>query len=240
MMRLALDRRLGTALLTLAGCALFQSAASAHFVWVESAPNSDAVKVCFGEYPEVREGSPLLEKIERVRAHALGAGRRRELKQSKQGDHYLFAGLGNAPVATALLDYGVLAQPGNPAFLLRYQGQLIRGEGKPLSAVELGRWSRVETGLPLAATLSPTAGGKLTLQVTLDGKPVQAEVTRVGSSNEEKLKTSAEGRLEIPLSKGWQHLRIMARDAKPVRFQGKEGQFTETYLSLMFEFAGGG
>lgn len=210
--------------------------AAAHFVWVEPAPSA-GVKVCFGEYPE-KEGSPLLEKIERVRVHALEAGGKRELKASRQSDHYLFAGMGSAPVAVALLDYGILERPGTPPFLLRYEGQLIRGEGKALSAADLARWSRVESGLPLRAALAPATGGKLALQVTLEGKPVQAEVTRVGSANEEKLKTSPEGRLELPLGQGWQHLRIMAQDAKPARFEGKDAQFTRTYLSLMFEAAG--
>jgi hypothetical protein len=138
-----------------------------------------------------------------------------------------------------LLDYGVLERPGTPPFFLRYEGQLIRGEGKPLSAAELGKWSRVETGLPLAATITPAAAGRIALQITLEGKPVRAEVTRVGSETEQKLKTSPQGRLELPLGKGWQQLRIMAQDAKPARFQGKEGQFTRTYLSLMFEAAEG-
>lgn len=210
--------------------------AAAHFVWVEPAAPG-GVKVAFGEYP-AREGSPLLEKIERVRVHALGAGAKRELKQSKQTDHYLYEGVGEAPVAVALLDYGILERPGQPPFLLRYEGQLIRGEGKPVSAADLARWSRVDTGLPLKATLSPASAGKIALQVTLQGKPVQAEVTRVGSENEEKQKTSADGRLELPVGQGWQHLRIMAQDAKPVRFEGKDGQFTRTYLSLMYETAG--
>ena len=222
--------------LLLLGCTLMQSQASAHFVWVEPGSTPTSVKVCFGEYPE-KEGSPLLEKIERVRAHALVAGARRELKGARQPDHYLFDGMAGAPVAVALLDYGILERPGTPPFLLRYEGQLIRGEGKPLSAADLGKWSRVETGLPLAATITPAPAGKIALQITLEGKPVQAEVTRVGSEAEQKLKTSPKGRLELPLGSGMQQLRIMAQDVRPARFEGKQGQFTRTYLSLMFEAA---
>ncbi|MGV3722116.1 MAG: DUF3386 family protein [Actinomycetota bacterium] len=227
-----------------AGCAAALSpvAASAHFVWAEPAVDSTGgVRVFFGEYPGTREGAELLEKVSRVRVYAVGRGERRELKRTRQeGDHFLYQGMGDAPVMVGALDYGVLERPGTPAFMLRYETQLLIGDGKPQSTAGLSQLSKAETGLPLTVSFVPTSADKLTLQVTLAGKPAAAEVSHRGPKDDDMVaaKTTADGRLELPLkASGWHHLRIKADDAKPVSHAGKEAKFTRTYLSLMFNAA---
>jgi hypothetical protein len=57
-----------------------------------------------------------------------------------------------------------------------------------------------------------------------------------GETELKKARTSEAGTLELPLStSGWYHLRLSAEDGKPVTFDGKEGKFTRTYLSVMFQ-----
>jgi len=228
----------------LAGCAAALSpvAASAHFVWAEpTVDSSRGVRVFFGEYPGTREGAELLEKVSAVKVYAVGRGERKELKRTKQeADHFLYQGMGDAPVMVGSLDYGVLERPGTPAFMLRYETQLLIGDGKPQSTAGLAQLSKAETGLPLAVSFVPTSADKLTLQVTLAGKPVAADISHRGPKDEDMVaaKTTSDGRLELPLKAGgWHHLRIKADDATPVSHAGKDAKFTRTYLSLMFNAA---
>lgn len=218
--------------------AVFPAAASAHFVWVEPAPSTaGAARVCFGEYPTLREAAPLLDKVQGVKLYALDGKGRRELKQVRGENHFRYDGLENAPVVAGSLDYGILQREQTPPYFLRYETVLLRGEGQPLSPAELARLSRVKTDLPLSFTLQPSGAG-LQLTALLDGKPVVADVA-VGNPGEQelkKLRTSEHGTLELPVaSTGWYHLRLSAEDGKPVTFQGKEGKFTRTYLSVMFQ-----
>jgi hypothetical protein len=220
--------------------AVFPSAASAHFVWVEPAPSTPgAAQVCFGEYPTLREAAPLLDKVQGVKLFALDGKGRRELKQVRAENHFRYDGLENAPVVAGSLDYGILQREQTPPFFLRYETVLLRGEGQPLAPAELARLSRVKTDLPLSFTLQPSGAG-LQLTTLLHGKPVAADVS-VGNPGEQelkKLRTSENGTLELPVaSPGWYHLRFSAEDGKPVTFQGKEGKFTRTYLSVMFQAA---
>lgn len=218
--------------------AAFPSAASAHFVWVEPAPSMPgAAQVYFGEYPTVRESAPLLDKVQGVKLFALDGKSRRELKQVRGENHFRYDGIETAPVVAGSLDYGILQRGESPAYFLRYETVLLRGNGKPLPATELSRLSQVKTDLPLSFTLQPSGAG-LQLTSLLHGKPVAAEVS-VGNPGDQELKktrTSDSGTLELPLSAtGWYHLRLSAEDGKPVTFQGKEGKFTRTYLSVMFQ-----
>lgn len=238
-MKLKTKRSL-TAILGATLSVALQGAAAAHFVWLEPAPEPGAVQACFGEWPELRENNPLLEKVKAVRVFAVENGRRRELKQSTRENSFVYADMGTAPVAAGGLTYGLLERPGQPAYLLRYEAVLLRGEGKPQGLDKIAALSRVETGLTLTAHVSPVRPGAAAVTVRLAGKPVVAEVTPVVPGQEEgagKLKTDAEGRLEIPIRSGWNHVRIMAQDDRPVTHAGKEGKFTRTYLSLMFEAA---
>lgn len=222
---------------------LVPTAASAHFVWAEPAPaSSGAVRVCFGEYPEVREGAPLLEKVAGVRVFALTDGGRRELKAKSEADHFLYQGAAGVPVVVGSLDYGVLERPGTPPFMLRYETQLLLGDGKPQTIDSLARLSRLPSSLQLGVAIQPAATDALGLRVTLAGKPVQAEVSYRGPGDTEMrtVKTSPDGRLSLPLTAaGWRHLRVKAEEEKPVTHAGKEAKFTRTYLSLMFNAAGG-
>jgi hypothetical protein len=230
-------KKLGVAL---AGSGLLlglQGAASAHFVWLEPATDAGAVKACFGEYPELREGAPLLEKVQRVRVFALQDGQRRELKQEAQDNHYLYREMRQAPVAVADLTYGILQRGDTPPYLLRYEAQLLRGSGKAMPLARIAELSRQDTGLPFTARLAAGKPGSAVLSLRLAGKPVAGEVACVvgGATEAEKLKTDAEGKIELPVKAGWNHWRISAEDGKPVTVEGKEGKFTRTYLSLMFE-----
>jgi uncharacterized protein DUF3386 len=234
--------RLGPCFLALGLATLLPGAASAHFVWTEPAPTpGDAVRVYFGEYPDVRENSPLLDKVARVKVYAVDGKGRRELKQSRREDHFLYEGLGRSPVAVALLDYGVLQRGEGPPYLLRYEAQVLLGDGTPQPAQGLAALSRQETGLPLAVHLQAVGEESLSLRVTLEGKPGPAEIAFRGPKDREmrKEKTSPAGLLALPLTDGgWHHVRIMAEDGKPTQFEGKEARFTRTYLSLMFNAAG--
>jgi len=225
----------------LAGAAItaFPSAASAHFVWVEPAPSSPgAAQVCFGEYPTVREAAPLLDKVQGVKLYALDGKGRRELKQVRAENHFRYEGVESAPVVAGSLDYGILQREQSPPYLLRYETVLLRGEGKPLSASEIARLSQLRTDLPLSVTFKPAGADRLQLTTALNGKPVAADVA-IGNPGETELKkarTSENGTLELPVStSGWYHLRLSAEDGKPVTFGGKEGKFTRTYLSVMFQ-----
>lgn len=217
------------------------SAASAHFVWVEPAPNAGAVRVCFGEYPNVREGKELLEKVQRVKLFTLDGKSRRELKAEAGDDHYLYPAQGGAPVTVAALDYGILQRGDTPAFLLRYESQLLGAPGQALALPEIARLSGIETGLRLGVGLKPAGPHALALQVKLDGKPVAAEVSHLAPKESEmkKAQTGTDGKFELPVAApGIYHLRIKAEDARPATFEGKEGKFTRTYLSLTFQVAG--
>lgn len=227
-----------------AAAVLAPTAASAHFVWAEPAPGSTgAVRVYFGEYPEVREGAPLLEKVAGVKVFAVNGKGRKELKAKTEADHYLFQGSNGAPVVVGALDYGVLERDGTPPFLLRYETQLILGEGKPLSATDLARLSAVSTGLRVGVAIRPAGEDKLGLQVTLGGKPVAAEIEYRGPGDTDMhtVKTGADGKVSLPVAgPGWRHVRVKAEDQQPVSHGGKEAKFTRTYLSLMFNAAGNG
>jgi len=226
-----------------AGLLFLPSAVRAHFVWLEPGPAPDGeARLYFGEYPALREGAPLLEKVQRTRVYALDGKTRRELKQARGGDHYRYEGGANAPMVIAHLDYGILEREGTPPFFLRYEAQLLRGDGKPLPLAQVARLSALRTELPLAVAFKPLEGGRLGLEVTLEGKAAQAEVAHAGPGETElrKEKTDPRGRLELPLSGGgWHHFRISAEDGKPVTFEGKEGKFTRTYLSLTFNLQEG-
>ncbi|MCC2672184.1 MAG: hypothetical protein K0Q72_4656, partial [Armatimonadetes bacterium] len=217
------------------------SAASAHFVWAEATPASEgAVSVYFGEYPTVRESSPLLDKVQAVKVYAVGAGPRRELKQVKQADHFRYEGVGSATVIAGTLDYGVLERPGTPPFMLRYETLVLRGDGQPQSVEGLSRLSKVDTGLGLGVVFEPSGANAVNVRVTLGGKPVTAEISSRGPKDTEMVvtKTTAEGRAALTLAApGWQHLRIKAEDGKPVSIDGKDVKFSRTYLSLMFNVA---
>lgn len=219
-----------------------QVGASAHFVWAEPATAGDGVQVFFGEYPELREGAPLLDKVAGTHVYALDGKSRRELKSVKQEHSFLYEGLQKAPVAVAHLDYGILQRGETPPYMLRYEAQLLAGTGGPQSLAQLARLSQIKTELPLSVSLQPIGADKLGVTVLLNGKPVAAEVAHRGpaATDMAKDKTSPEGVLELPVTaSGWYHVRISAEDGKPTTFQGKEGKFTRTYLSLMFNAAGG-
>jgi hypothetical protein len=235
------DRCISLTLLVVGLAVAAPTAASAHFVWAEPAPASEGVvHVYFGEYPTVREASPLLDKVQGVKLYALGAGPRRELKQLKGTDHFRYEGAGAAPVIAGTLDYGVLEREGTPPFMLRYETLVLRGGGGPQSLQNLAKLSRVETGLALAVTLEPSATKGADVRVTLGGKPVTAEISSRGPNDADMVvtKTSADGRATLALTMpGWQHLRIKAEDGKPITVSGKEVKFSRTYLSLMFNVA---
>lgn len=217
------------------------TAASAHFVWVEPAPGAKgAVRVCFGEYPDLREGKELLEKVQRVQLVALDGKSRRELKAEDRPDHFLYTGQGGAPVTVASLDYGILQRGETPPYLLRYESQLLGAPGQALSAEEVARLSALPTGLRVGVSVQPAGPKALQLLVKLDGKPVAAEVSHLAPQESEmkKLQAGTDGKLVIPAAAGWHHLRIKAEDARPASFEGKEGKFTRTYLSLMFRTSG--
>ncbi len=237
-------KTLGTQRWLLAGllAAALPSAASAHFVWVEPAPDAKgAVRVCFGEYPDLREGKELLEKVQRVKLVALDGKTRRELKAEDRPDHFLYPGQGGAPVTVASLDYGILQRGETPPYLLRYESQLLGTPGKALSVAEVARLSALPTGLRVGVSVQPAGPKSLQLLVKLDGKPVAAEVSHLAPQESEmqKLTAGTDGKVVIPAAAGgWHHLRIKAEDARPASFEGKEGKFTRTYLSLMFQTSG--
>lgn len=247
--------------LLVAGMLLAQRGASAHFVWAETDPaGKNTARLCFGEYPTLREGMPLLEKVANVRAYALSPSGRRELKTERGENFIRTSGLEGAPVVVANLDYGVLARPNTPAFLLRYQSQLLLGDGKPLSTERLAQLSALKSELPVVVSLKAAGSDAVELTAWLNGKPVPAEVWHLGPKQAAALegkgakeedegasgateKTSPEGKLQLSLKDaGWYHLRVKVEENRPVTVDSPEGkkevQSTRTYLSLMFHSAG--
>jgi len=80
---------------------------------------------------------------------------RRELKTERGETFFRVAGMDGAPVVVADLDYGVLARPNTPPFFLRYEAQLLLGDGKPLSPEHLSTLSALKSELPLSVSLKP-------------------------------------------------------------------------------------
>jgi hypothetical protein len=242
---------------------LMPSGASAHFVWAETDPAAkDAARVCFGEYPSLREGAPLLDRVARTRVFALDAKGRRELKTERGDKYFRAAGVNGAPVVLARLDYGVLERPNTPPYVLRYQAQLLLGDGKPLSVEKLAALSALKSEFPVTVGLKAAGGDAVELTAHLEGKPVAAEVWSLNPKQAEALKakgemegdegassttekTSADGKLRLSLKDaGWYYLRVKVDDPRPSSLETPEGKKSapsaRTYLSLLFHSAGSG
>lgn len=214
--------------------------ASAHFVWVEPAPGmADRPRVCFGEYPRLREGGELLGRIARTQLRAVGAGDSRPLSHTPGPDHLLAAAAGGAPVVAAVLDYGVLQRGDTPPYFLRYEAIWLRGAGGALGISEAGRLSELDPGTRLAARIQPGEDG-LRVRITHRGSPAAGQVTCVPAAGEPVVREAGpDGWVTLPApGSGPQHFRIRVDDGKPVTHEGKSAAFTRTYLSVHFELAG--
>lgn len=249
--------------LLVAGMLLAPRGASAHFVWAETDPaGKNAARVFFGEYPTLREAKDLLDKVAGTKVYAVSPSGRRELKTERGENFFRASGVDGAPVVVADLNYGVLAREGSPAFMLRYQAQLLLGDGKPLSAEKLATLSALKSDLPVVVSLKAAGPDAVELTAWQHGKPTAAEVWRLGPKEAAALeakgnkeddegasglteKTSPDGKLRIPLKDaGWYHLRVKVEDPRATTVDSPEGKkevgSTRTYLSLMFHSAGAG
>jgi len=163
----AVDAAPGPCLLV-AGCCSAPRGASAHFVWAETDPaGKNAARLCFGEYPTLREGSPLLEKVARVRAYAGGREGPPRVEDGARETFFRVAGMDGAPVVVADLDLRRAGAPNTPPFFLRYEAQLLLGDGKPLSPEHLSTLSALKSELPLSVSLKPAGPDAVELTALL-------------------------------------------------------------------------
>jgi hypothetical protein len=174
------------------GWALLSSEARAHFLFVRIGPAAEAgraAEVYFSEQAEA--GDPrFITKIAHARLWLLtGAGKIQPLKVVKAADRLRV----HVPVAGSLAvfgecQYGVLARPKQPPFLLRYYPKAVAGSPEDLNRLP----PCVKVPLEIVAKFE---GEKVTFTALRNGKPVPGAVFHTVDSSlaNEKLTADAEG-----------------------------------------------
>jgi hypothetical protein len=162
------------------GLLVCTSTASAHFLFVRVTPQAEAgrfAEVVFSDRPDV--GDPqFLDKIAGTKLWAQSEpGKFLELKSVKTSDRLrALLPSGGALAVVGRCDYGVLARPNKPAFLLRHFPKSIAGEPKRLT--EFG----AKKGLPFEIVYA-IEGNQLHFTALRDGQPVpKIEFNLLGTS----------------------------------------------------------
>ena len=231
-------------LFSIAAAALLLSAipARAHFVWVAVHNNSSGqpqAYVFFGELAD-EDDEALLDKIAQTKVSARGISGRVPLKLAKESAKGTGAWVGQLPeggagALSATCNYGVLDKRGQ-IFLLQYYAKYLDAAHPGFKA-----FARDES-LPLDVVPGTAAGEKRPLTVVFQGKPVSGSEVVVldPAGTEEKLKTNAEGQVEISSgTKGVYSIRAKFEVEKTGSENGKEYKKVVHYCTLALRTAEG-
>lgn len=220
-----------------AACALavllVPASAWAHFIWLvpQTSDNGTQVQVYFSEAAEP-DSPKLLERLKGLKVLQLStSGEPRELEMTSTAESLSAlvpgAGLGETLVVAAH-DLGVLTR-GENSYRVQYYAK-----GGP--AVSSQAWTEVKCGKHVPLDLVPTfADGKVTLQVTFNGKPVANSEVKVGGPGLSNFtaNTDAEGIVWFKAEEaGVYSIRARHIDATPGELGGKTFPETRYYTTI--------
>lgn len=172
--------------------ALTPSAAEAHFLFIHITPPAEggrAAEVFFSE--QATAGDPrFIQKIAHTKLwRQASPGRFEPLDVRAAGDrlHAHLPSAGSAAV-TGFCEYGVLARPNEPPFLLRYFPKAIAGKPEELNRLE----RRPDAALEIVATVNADS---MDLVALAAGRPLPAAVFHIIDSDlaEEEITADADG-----------------------------------------------
>lgn len=181
-----------TMLAAIVWLALMEGAAQAHFLFVRVCPPAEggrAAEVYFSEYASA--GDPrYIEKVSGAQFWLqLQTGEFRPLEMRRLSDRLrAHVPVEGSMMVAGQLDYGVLARPGETAFLLRHYSKAVAGKPE-----EVNRLAPKGTHLEVVAAFE---SDHVTLTALLGGKPVpNATFTTIDANlASEELKGDADGR----------------------------------------------
>jgi hypothetical protein len=222
--------------------------ARAHFLFIRIEPQAEAgrsAEVYFSEQAEA--GDPrFIAKIAHTKLWVQSRpGEFRELK-ARAGVDRLRAGLptDHSLAVVGECQYGVVARPGQTAFLLRYYPKAVAGKAPLLNRL----MSKREIPFEIQADFDDdtqerrkgkSSGGRIRLTALRNGRPIAAAVfTAIDSSlSEETIKANADGKAEwVPQAPGRYSVYVRETLKQPGSLDGKGYDEIREFATLALEW----
>ncbi|HET6883917.1 MAG TPA: DUF3386 family protein [Pirellulales bacterium] len=214
---------------------LAPSTASAHFLFIRITPPAEggrAAEVYFSE--RATAGDPrFLDKVAHARLWRQSTPGEFEPLEVRKASDRLRAHLpaSGSLAVVGVCEYGVLARPGEPPFLLRYYPKAVAGEPEELNRLQ----RRPQTPLEIMATFGDKS---VELVALAEGRPLPGAVFHVVGSDltDEEITADANGRASwSPVSSGtWS---VYVRHVLPTAGEQDGRSYDEIRQFATFSFA---